>query len=445
MLRGIPADSGREPGKRLRVAGNGDTVKFVQKLKSWFGKKQSPFEELLFSHFGAPSDGGIYVSPETAMRCSAVFACVGLLAESIAQLPMKLYKGYGWERKEAREHWIHRLLYYRPSPWQTSFEWRETAMLHLCLRGNFYAYKVRDGTGRVMELLPLHPDAVSVRQLDNWDLEYRVTFKAGKQMICSQRDIFHVAYRSLDGFTGLSPISYQRETIGLTLAAQKHGAKTFSNGAKPGGVLTHPTQLSDDAARRLRENWETTYGGDNAGKTAILEEGMTFSVVSMSNTDAQYLETRRFQVEDIARIFGIPLFMIQSTEKTTSWGSGIEQMSMGYVRYTLLPWVRRWEQAIRRDLIAEAREPDIEVRFNLEGLQRGDIRSRFQSYQIGVNMGVYSPNEVRELEDMNPREGGDVWLTPMNMRITDDEGVTKINDEDDLPDGGQGSGRDRDV
>jgi HK97 family phage portal protein len=403
-------------------------MRLMQKLKAWFNVKQSPeeLERLLLSHFGAPSESGIYVSPETAMRCSAVFACVGLLAESIAQLPMKLYQGHGQERIEAWGHWLHRLLYYHPSPWQTSFEWRETAMLHLCLRGNFYAWKVRDGAGRVVELLPLHPDTVSVRQRDNWDLEYRVTLKTGRQVLCTQRDIFHVAYRSLDGITGLSPIAYQRETIGLTLAAQKHGAKTFSNGAKPGGVLVHPGKLTDEAAKRLRESWEISYGGDNAGRTAILEEGMTFATLSMSNSDAQYLETRRFQVEDIARIFGIPLFMIQSTEKTTSWGSGIEQMSMGYVRYTLLPWVRRWEQAIRRDLIEE---PDLEMRFNLEGLQRGDIRSRFQSYQAGVNMGVYSPNEVRELEDMNPREGGDVWLTPMNMRITDDGGVT-WEDED---------------
>jgi HK97 family phage portal protein len=296
-----------------------------------------------------------------------------------------------------------------------------------------------------MELLPLHPDAVSVRQLDNWELEYRVTFKTGKQILCPQRDIFHVAYRSLDGVAGLSPIAYQRETIGLTLAAQRHGAKTFSNGAKPGGVLTHPGKLSDEAAKRLRESWEITYGGDNAGKTAILEQGMTFTVLSMSNTDAQYLETRRFQVEDIARIFGIPLFMIQSTEKTTSWGSGIEQMSMGYVRYTLLPWVKRWEQAIRRDLTSEAKEDGLDVRFNVAGLERGDIRSRFQSYQVGINMGVYSPNEVRELEDMASREGGDVWLTPMNMRITDGEGVTRTNDEDELSDGAKGSGRDGDL
>ena len=396
--------------------------------RAWMALKDSSgagqLEKLLLSHFGTLSRSGVYVSPTTAMQCSAVFACVGLLAESIAQLPIKLYKGIGGEREEVREHWLYRLLYQSPCSWMTSFGWRETAMMHLCLRGNFYAYKVRDSAGRIVELLPLHPDTVRVRQLDNWDLEYLVTLQAGRQVRCLQQDIFHVAYRSLDGVTGLSPISYQRETIGLTLSAQEHGARLFSNGGRPGGVLSLPGSVSEEAMKRLREDWEANYGGSgNAGRTAILEQGMKFEAVTMTNSDAQYLETRKFQVEDIARIFGVPLFMIQSTEKTTSWGSGIEQMSMGYVRYTLLPWVRRWEQAIRKSLVAEARESDLEMRFNLDGLQRSDIRSRFLSYQMGINMGVYSPNEIRELEDMPPRDGGDIWLTPMNMRITDEEGV----------------------
>lgn len=400
-------------------------IESIKKMGAWLTKSDSADgveRVLLSSYWGDVSTSGVYVSPMTAMQCSAVFACIGLLAESIAQLPIKLYKGSGHEREELREHWVYRLLYYRPCPWMTSFGWREMAMMHLCLRGNFYAYKVRDGSGRIVELLPLHPDTVYVRQLDNWELEYRISFPSGQQMRCGQRDILHVAYRSVDGVKGLSPIAYQRETIGLTLAAQKHGSKTFSNGAKPGGVLTVPGTLKKEAFDRLKENWEEMYSGDNAGRTAILEQGTKFEPLSMSNSDAQYLEIRKFQVEDIARIFGVPLFMIQSTEKTTSWGSGIEQMSMGYVRYTLLPWVRRWEQAIRRDILTEAMEPDLDMRFNIEGLQRSDIKSRFDSYVKGINMGIYSPNEVREMEDMNPREGGDIYLTPMNMRIDDEDG-----------------------
>lgn len=376
---------------------------------------------LLSSVYGMPTKAGIDVSPTKALQCSAVYACVGLLAESIAQLPIKVYRGFDGARVEARDSWVYRLLSSRPCSWMTSFNWRETAMFCLCLRGDFYAYKVRDARDRVIELLPLLPGQIAVRQLTNWELEYSVTFGDGVTKTVGQRDIFHVMYRSLDGVTGLSPIACQRETIGLTLAAQEHGAATFGNGAKPGGVLSVPGNLSEDAYSRLKTNWQSAYSGENTGATAILEQGVKFEPLSMTNADAQFLETRRFQVEDIARIFGIPLFMIQSTEKTTSWGSGIEQMSMGYVRYTLLPWVRRWEQAIARDILEGTDERDIEVRFNIDGLQRGDLTSRYNAYQKGVLMGVLSPNEVREMEDMTPYEGGDIYLTPLNMRVDDGE------------------------
>lgn len=370
----------------------------------------------------------MYVSPTTALQCSAVFACIGLLAESIAQLPLKVYRLENGERREDKTHWVYELLARRPCSWLTSFNWRELAMMCLCLRGDFYAYKVRDNSGRVRELLPLLPGAIAVRQLNNWELQYMVTFSDGTSATVPQSEIFHVMYRSIDGVRGLSAIACERQTIGLALAAQEHGASTFTNGAKPGGVLSLPGTLTKEALDRLKNDWQSAYSGENAGNTAILEQGIEFKPLSMTNADAQYLETRRFQVEEIARIFGVPLFMIQSTEKTTSWGSGIEQMSMGYVRYTLLPWVRRWEGAIWRDLLSES-EPEIEVKFNVEGLQRGAMSTRFEAYQKGINMGVYSPNEIRNLEDMNPRAGGDIYLTPMNMAIQH-EGSDVIGDSD---------------
>ena len=376
--------------------------------------------EILTGAYGIKASGS-YVSPMTALQCSAVFSCVGLLAESIAQLPLKVYKMVDGKRCEDRTHWVYDLLVHRPCSWLTSFNWRELAMMCLCLRGDFYAYKVRDSQGRVRELLPLLPGAISVRQLTNWELEYRINLLDGTSKTVSPSEIFHVMYRSLDGVRGLSPIACERQTIGLALSAQEHGASTFANGARPGGVLSIPSVLSQEAYERLKANWQSAYSGENAGSTAILEQGTEFKALSMTNADAQYLEIRRFQVEEIARIFGIPLFMIQSTEKTTSWGSGIEQMSMGYVRYTLLPWIRRWEGAIWRDLLSED-DPDIQVKFNVEGLQRGALQSRFDAYQKGINMGIYSPNEVRELEDMNPREGGDIYLTPMNMNIQERDG-----------------------
>ncbi|MBQ3458941.1 MAG: phage portal protein [Synergistaceae bacterium] len=361
------------------------------------------------------------MSPSTALQCSAVFACIGLLAESISQLPLKVYRFVDGDRREDRGHWAYELLARRPCSWLTSFNWRELAMMCLCLRGDFYAYKVRDNSGRVRELLPLLPGAIAVRQLDNWELQYMVTFSNGTSKTVPQSEIFHVMYRSVDGVRGLSPIACERQTIGLALAAQEHGAATFSNGAKPGGVLMLPGILKQEALERLKADWQSAYSGENAGNTAILEQGIEFKPLSMTNADAQYLETRKFQVEEIARIFGIPLFMIQSTEKTTSWGSGIEQMSMGYVRYTLLAWIRRWEDAIWRDLLSET-DPEVQVKFNVEGLQRGAMSSRFDAYQKGINMGVYSPNEIRKLEDMNPREGGDIYLTPMNMQIQEQGG-----------------------
>ena len=365
---------------------------------------------------------GRAVSSQRALRSGAVFSCVGLLAESIAQLPIKIYKVKGDIKTEDKENYLYKLLAQNPCSWLNSFAWRELAMMCLCLRGDFYAYKVRDNKGQVKELLPLLPGTISVRQLQNWELEYRINLTNGLYKTVAPSEIFHVMYRSIDGIKGLSPISYARQAINLSLAVEEHGFSTFTNGAKPGGVLKVPNVLSNEALQRLKENWNSAYSGENAGTTAILEQGVEFAPLSMTNSDAQYLETMRFQVEQIARIFRVPLFMIQSTEKNTSWGSGIEQMSLGFVRFTLLPWIKRWEAAIYKDLISEVdTNSDYIVKFNVDGLERGSIQTRATAYQQFVNMGVYSPNDIRRLEDMNPREGGDVYLTPLNMRINDGE------------------------
>ena len=365
---------------------------------------------------------GRAVSTQRALRSGAVFSCVGLLAESIAQLPIKLYKVKGDIKTEDKENHLYKLLAQNPCSWLNSFAWRELAMMCLCLRGDFYAYKVRDSKGQVQELLPLLPGTISVRQLANWELEYKINLTNGVYKTVAPSEIFHVMYRSIDGIKGLSPISYARQAINLSLAVEEHGFSTFTNGAKPGGVLKIPSVLSNEALQRLKENWNSAYSGENAGATAILEQGVEFAPLSMTNSDAQYLETMRFQVEQIARIFRVPLFMIQSTEKNTSWGSGIEQMSLGFVRFTLLPWIKRWEAAIYKDLISEIdTNSDYVVKFNVDGLERGSIQTRAAAYQQFVNMGVYSPNDIRRLEDMNPREGGDVYLTPLNMRINGGE------------------------
>ena len=368
----------------------------------------------------AETAAGIPVTPASALRVAAVYACVGLLSETVAQLPIRVIrKRADGGSEEQPDHPLSRLLYHRPNSWQTSFEFREQAMQHLCLYGNFYAWKVRDSSGAVRELLPLPPGSVSVRQNSDWSLTYYVCGEHINEA-ATTREIMHIRYRTLDGYTGLSPISYARETVGLALATARHGSALFKNGATPGGVLEHPGRLKAEAVERLRENWHALHGGGNAGSIAILEEGMKYTPLSMSQEDAQYIQTREFTVEEIARIFRVPLHEIQSTEKSTTWGSGIEAMNIGFVSRTILPWIKRWETAIAWHLIPED-EPDLTVKFNLDGLLRGDIKSRYEAYQIGINNGFLSPNEARAKEDLNPREGGDEFMTPLNMRVGADE------------------------
>jgi len=380
---------------------------------------------------GAEAESGEYVSPETALRCSAVYSCVGILAESIAQLPLKLYRRTAGGKEEVEGSPLRRILGWKPNEWQTSFEFREMAMQHLCLRGNFYAYKVTDSRDEVRELLPLHPDQVTVEQRPDWSLAYRITFNDGRQETVDKSRIFHVRYRTLDGVRGISPILYHRDTVGLALTTLKHGSRVFRNGALPTGILQHPGKLSKESLERLRESWEASYGGANSGKTAILEEGMTFTGLTMSNEDMQYLETRAFQVEDIARIYRVPLHMIQSVEKSTSWGSGIENMSLGFVQFTLLPWIRRFESAIWRDLIPDREKDSLFPEFLVDGLMRGDIKSRYTAYQLAIQNGIMSPNEVRAKENLNPRLGGDDFLSPLNMRLTGPDGEEKEVEDDD--------------
>jgi HK97 family phage portal protein len=380
---------------------------------------------------GAEAESGEFVSPETALRCSAVYSCVGILAESIAQLPLKLYRRTAGGKEEVEGSPLRRILGWKPNEWQTSFEFREMAMQHLCLRGNFYAYKVTDSRDEVRELLPLHPDQVSVEQQSDWSLAYRITFNGGRQETVDRSRIFHVRYRTLDGVRGISPILYHRDTVGLALTTLRHGSRVFRNGALPTGILQHPGKLSKESLERLRESWEASYGGANSGKTAILEEGMTFTGLTMSNEDMQYLETRSFQVEDIARIYRVPLHMIQSTEKSTSWGSGIENMSLGFVQFTLLPWIRRFESAIWRDLIPDREKDSLFPEFLVDGLMRGDIKSRYTAYQLAIQNGIMSPNEVRAKENLNPRLGGDDFLSPLNMRLTGPDGEEKEVEDDD--------------
>lgn len=362
------------------------------------------------------SSSGEYITPTSAMQCSTVFACVGVLAETVAQLPVRVYrKTADGGRERLPDHPAAKVLGVKPNAWQTPFEFREMQMQHAALRGNAYAFKVLGG-GEIMELLPIPSDMVTVEQDANWNLSYRVDFGSnrGGQKIVPASNMMHIRYRTMNGYEGISPIAYQKESIGLAKAAEKHGARLFKNGARPGGILQHPKTMSSEAQERFKASWQAAFTGENTHKTALLEEGMEFKPLTMSQEDAQYLETRRFQVEDIARIYRVPLHEIQANERTTSWGSGIESMNIGFATRTIGPWVKRWEEAAMRDLLTEdeRRENNIIIKLSLEGLLRGDAKSRADFYALMVQNKIMTRNEIRVLEDLNPVAGGDEFENP---------------------------------
>ena len=381
-------------------------------------------EEALRS--GAVTASGSTVTPNSAMRVAAVYACVRIISGAVATLPLHIKRRVDERtRQDASDTPIWTVLRRRPNRWQTPSQFRRMLQAHLLLRGNAYAMIVRS-RGQVQELIPLHPDRVEVKQRDDLALEYFYTRQDGCRIQLAQAEMFHLVGLTLDGVHGVSPITYARETIGLSLAMEDHGAATFRNGARVSGVLKHPNKLGPEAVANLKAGLEEfRSGGEQEGKNLILEEGMDYARIAMTAEDAQWIESRKFSRTDIAMFFGVPPHMIGDTEKSTSWGTGIEQQSIGFVAYTLEDHLTMWEEAINRDLIdPEGKHNDnLYARFNRAALVKGDIKARWEAYVKGLQWGVYSPNEIRALEDQNPRDGGDVFYPPPNtagMPITND-------------------------
>lgn len=357
------------------------------------------------------SSSGVSVTVESAMRLSAVHSCVRVIAETLATVPVILYKRKGDAKERDTNHPLYSILHDQPNAWQTSFEFKEMLAAHICLRGNAYAEIIRNGGGQVEQLIPLHPDRV-LPFMSQGQRVYQYQPPEGETRILLPGEMFHVPGLSFDGVSGLNPIEYHRDTIGDAIATRDHGSKVFANGAQIGGVLKHPAHLGKDAQDRLREQFQKRYEGtQNAGKTLILEEGMDFIKLGMTSQDAQFLETRKYQVSDIARIFRVPPHMIGDLERATF--SNIEQQSLEFVQYTMLPWFRRFEEAVKRDLILKNSQFS---EFLLDVLLRGDIKSRYEAYAIARNWGFMNANEIRSKENMNPVENGEIYLQPLNMQ-----------------------------
>ena len=381
---------------------------------------------------------GKTVTERSALQMTAVYSCVRILAEAVAGLPLHLYRYTDDGGKEkAIDHPLYRILHDEPNSEMSSFVFRETLMTHLLLWGNCYAQIIRNGKNEIVGLYPLTPNRVTVHRDENGQLYYLYTRGADdvtntKNMTVKlgPSEVLHIPGLGFDGLVGYSPIAMAKNAIGLAIATEEYGAKFFANGAAPSGVLEHPGTIKEPG--KVREAWQSQFGGSaNSNKIAVLEEGMKYTPISISPEQAQFLETRKFQINEIARIFRVPPHMVGDLEKSSF--SNIEQQSLEFVKYTLDPWVVRWEQTLARTLFTVEEKKKYFFRFNVEGLLRGDYVSRMNGYATARQNGWMSANDIRELENLDripTDEGGDMYLVNGNMLPLTKAGAFADTNED---------------
>lgn len=407
-------------------------------IKSLFGFGQArdkPVDKAAdagYSFLFGRTTSGKPVNERTAMQTTAVYACVRILAEAVASLPLHVYEYQDdGGKKLIHDHPLYYLLHDEPNPEMTSFVFRETLMSHLLIWGNAYAQIIRDGAGRVLGLYPLLPDKMDVQRDDKGNIYYVYSrnsdenpmFKEYGNIKLKAEDVLHIPGLGFDGLIGYSPIAMAKNAVGMTLACEEYGASFFANGANPGGVLEHPGVLKDPS--KVRESWNSVYRGvNNAHKIAVLEEGMKYQQIGIPPEEAQFLETRKFQINEIARLYRIPPHMVGDLDKSSF--SNIEQQSLEFVKYTLDPWVIRWEQSLQRSLLLPGEKGKYFIKLNVDGLLRGDYQSRMNGYAVGRQNGWFSANDIREMENLNPipdEEGGNLYLINGAMTKLADAGA----------------------
>jgi HK97 family phage portal protein len=363
---------------------------------------------------GPPSVTGKAVSPSTALQLTAVYACISLISETFGSLPAILYRRSGKGRERAVDHTLYPVLHDFPNPELTSIEFRSNLMAHVLLWGHGYAEIVRNGAGYIKQLWPLPPNRVTAGRNSRNELIYTVQLPDNTSKNLRADRILHISAP-----LGLSPISQARESLGITMAAEEYAGRFYSNDSSPGGVLEHPGSLSKEAAARLRDNFEIYHGGlENRHRIAVLEEGMKWQSIGLPPEDSQFLETRKFQIAEIARLYRVPPFMIGDVERSTSWGTGIEQQNIGFVTYSLRSWLVRWEQEIKKTLLTETERAQYFVEFLVDGLLRGDYKTRQEGLAIQRQNGVINADEWRELENMNEIPGGKGKIYLANSAMT---------------------------
>lgn len=360
------------------------------------------------------SDTGVPVTADTAPETVAVMASVRVLSETLACLPLILYRSLDDGKERATEHYLYDILRYQPNAWQSWYEFAEMMTAHIALRGNAYAEKHFNNKGQIEALIPLHPDRTQAF-LANGKRAYKHQPMQGAARILLADEVLYIPGLSFNGVSGLDPVTYYRHSVGLARATEMFGGRFFGNDARPSIAIKHPGSLSEPALKNLRESWEERHRGlARSHRPAILEEGMEIQELGVSPENAQFLETRKFQKSEIAGFFRVPPHLIGDLEKATF--SNIEHQSRQFVDYTMLPWFTRWEQAIRRDLLTDEEKRTHFVEFLPDALLRGDLKSRYDAYAVGRNWGWLSVNDIRRRENMNPVADGDVYLQPLNMQ-----------------------------
>ena len=405
-------------------------------------KPTNSYDSPSYSYFFGRANSGKRVTDRTALQHIAVYACVRVLSEAIAQLPLHVYQYTENGKERVPRHPLYFLLNDQPNPEMTSFIFRETLMSHLLIYGNAYAQIIRNGRGEVMGLYPLMPDKMKVDRDDKNHLIYiysrydeaNPNLKEQGDIVLYADEVLHIPGLGYDGLVGYSPIALAKNAIGISIACEDYGASFFGNNANPSGVLEHPGVIKNPD--KLRDAWHRAYGGRNAHKVAVLEEGVKFTPISIPNNEAQFLETRKFQIEEIARMYRVPLHMIGDLDHATF--SNVEHLSLDFVKYSLDPWIVRWEQGLQKALLSDSEKSRYFIKFNVDGLLRGDYASRMQGYSIGIQNGFLCPNDVRELEDMNliPEEkGGFTYMVNGSMSRLCDAGIAYADKKEESENG----------
>lgn len=402
----------------------------------WFRKSAPGFsyDQLVDMFSDGAVRSGVSVNARTALECTAVLACVRVIANGLSQVPFKIYRAEGRNRNPATDHALYDLVDVAPNDFQTAFEFRQMLALHLCLTGNAFVWLNRVGD-RIVEMLPYPPNSVSI-QHDGWEATYRITTQDKRYISVPAKDMWHIKWLSWDGVSGLDGVKLAREAIGLSLALESHGATSFKRGVRLSGVLSTDQALTEDQRKELRESWTAAYSGsENTGKAAVLGFGMKWMPLSMQNDAAQFVESRQYQVEEVCRSFGVLPIMVGRSDKTSSYASA-EQMFLQHAVHTLGPWYACLEKSASRWLLSEEeRRAGYYFKFNVNGLMRGAAKDRAAFYTSLYGVGALSPNDIRELEDMNPYEGGDEYRVPLNMAepgsMPESEPETKPEGNDD--------------